>query len=81
MSEPIDCREAELQLYDYLKQELTPELAAEMQRHLARCRHCFSYARFEENFLRMLESCARVRCPGTLRARIVAVLAAEADRD
>jgi anti-sigma factor (TIGR02949 family) len=82
MSDSIDCREAELRLYDYLKREVTPELEEEMRSHLARCRPCFSQARFEENFLRLLESCAdRVRCPGTLRARIVALLQVEAERD
>ena len=31
MSEAIDCREAHARLHDYLKQELTPELAAEVR--------------------------------------------------
>ena len=81
MSDSIECREAELRLYDYLKREVTPELEEEMRSHLARCRPCFSQARFEENFLRLLESCGRQRCPGTLRARIVALLQVEAEQD
>ena len=52
MSEPIDCREALARLQDYLKQELTPELAAEVQAHLEHCRPCFEQARFEQSFLR-----------------------------
>ena len=48
MGEPIDCREAKERLTDYLKQELTPELAGEVHEHLVRCRSCFSRARFEE---------------------------------
>ena len=81
MSEPIDCREATLQLQDYLKREMTPELAEEMRAHLARCRPCFNLASFEENFLRLLEGCTKVRCPETLRARIVALLQVEAEQD
>jgi anti-sigma factor (TIGR02949 family) len=66
-------------LQDYLKREMTPDLAAEVRQHLKRCRPCFVHARFEENFLGMLESCARREtCPGEVRARIVAALKAEA---
>ena len=78
MGEPIDCREAAARLQDYLKGELTPELEAEMRAHLDRCRPCFSQARFEQNFLLMLESRARrFGCPGTLRARILSVIRGE----
>ena len=47
----VNCREAMAKLDEYLKQELTPELAAEVRQHLEHCRPCFSHARFEENFL------------------------------
>jgi anti-sigma factor (TIGR02949 family) len=81
MGEPIDCREAAARLQDYLKQELTPELEAEMRAHLERCRPCFGEARFEANFLLMLETRARRRgCPGTLRARITSILRTEMER-
>ncbi len=77
--EPIDCREALEHLQDYLKRELTPELAVEIREHLDRCRPCFSHARFEENFLLLLATRARREtCPGTLRERILALLRAEA---
>ena len=82
MGEPIDCRKAAARLQDYLKQELTPELAAEMRAHLEYCRPCFSHARFEQRFLIMLESRARkCGCPETLRARIVSLLRAEMESD
>jgi anti-sigma factor (TIGR02949 family) len=75
----IDCQEAMAHLNDYLKQELTPELAAEIRRHLQRCRECFSHARFEANFLSVVETRGRSKtCPGELRARILAALRAEA---
>ena len=81
MSDRIDCRQATEQLHDYLKREMTPALAEEIRAHLDRCKPCFKHARFEENFLRLLEGCSRQRCPGALRARIVALLQVEAERD
>jgi anti-sigma factor (TIGR02949 family) len=78
----LDCKSAMAQLDEYLKQELTPDLAVEIKRHLEHCRPCFSQARFEENFRSMMESCGRrVTCPNELRARILAALRAEARRD
>ena len=82
MSEPIDCQSAADRLHDFLKQELTAEVAAEMRAHLEKCRPCFAQARFEQTFLAMLEQRAgRCCCPDTLRARIVNLLRAEAGRD
>ena len=74
----IDCEQAMDHLYDYLKQELTPDMVVEVRKHLERCRDCFSSARFEQNFLLMLETRAsRETCPGKLRARILEALRAE----
>jgi anti-sigma factor (TIGR02949 family) len=78
----VNCREAMAKLDEYLKQELTPELAAEVRKHLEHCRPCFSHARFEENFLAMMESCGKKEtCPERLRAKILAALKSEARRD
>jgi anti-sigma factor (TIGR02949 family) len=78
----VDCRDAMAKLHEYLKQELTSDLAAEVRQHLERCRPCFSSARFEENFLAMMESCGRRQtCPEKLRAKILAALKSEARRD
>jgi anti-sigma factor (TIGR02949 family) len=75
----LDCDQALVHLQDYLKRELTPELVAEVRVHLERCRDCSGYARFEQSFLLMLEAKAgRETCPKELRARILAVLRAEA---
>ncbi len=74
----LDCEQALVHLQDYVKQELTPELVAEVRLHLEQCRDCAGYARFEESFLLMLE--IRVRretCPKELRERILAALRAE----
>jgi anti-sigma factor (TIGR02949 family) len=71
----INCREALDHLQDYLKREMTPELAVEIQAHLERCRPCFTHVRFEENFLLMLTTHAgRATCPDVLRERILAAL-------
>lgn len=81
MSDPIDCREAKARLEDYLRRELTPELETELQAHIERCRHCFQFAQFEENFFSMLETRAtRECCPDALRQRILDLLRAEARR-
>jgi anti-sigma factor (TIGR02949 family) len=81
MADSIDCREAEARLQDYLKRELTAELAVEVRAHLDRCRRCLDHARFEESFLRMLEERARREvCPGAVRDRILRALRREADR-
>jgi anti-sigma factor (TIGR02949 family) len=81
MSETLDCREAIARLQDYLKQELTPELAGELRAHLEHCRPCHGYARFEQSFLEMLEARARnCGCPGELRARILRELGIEMER-
>ncbi len=80
MSKPMDCREAGARLQDYLKQELTPELAAEVRDHLVRCRGCFGHAQFEEQLVQLMEARARKQtCPGDLRDRISALLRAEAE--
>lgn len=74
----VDCAQALTNLDDYLKQELTPELMAEVRRHLERCRDCFQHAQFEESFLTMLETRgSRETCPAKLRARILALLRSE----
>jgi anti-sigma factor (TIGR02949 family) len=81
MSEPLDCREAIARLQDYLKQELTPELEAEMRAHLDYCRPCLGYARFERSFLQMLEARARhCGCPDELRARVLRELRNEMEQ-
>jgi anti-sigma factor (TIGR02949 family) len=74
----VDCAQALTNLNDYLKRELTPELMAEVRRHLEQCRPCFQHAQFEERFLKMLETRARKEsCPAKLRARILALLREE----
>jgi anti-sigma factor (TIGR02949 family) len=73
--EMIDCIEALNRLHEYLKQQLTPELAAQVQAHLSACRPCLTNARFERNYLRMLEiKLKSVPCPADRRQRILSAL-------
>jgi anti-sigma factor (TIGR02949 family) len=75
---PIDCEEARAHLCDYLKRELTPDLLIEVREHIQRCRTCFSCARFEENFLLLLqERRSKETCPKELRAKIMTALRSE----
>lgn len=68
----IDCRKAVALLQDYLKQELTPEHAAEVQAHLDRCGHCDDHARWERHFLAALTEATRKECcPARLRAELL----------
>jgi anti-sigma factor (TIGR02949 family) len=77
-----DCEQAMAHLHDFLKREITPELATEVQAHLERCRPCFRHARFEANFLMMLETQrTKETCPNKVRERIVALLRLEVGGD
>ena len=81
MAERIDCKAAAERLHEYLKQELTPDLAQEVRAHLERCRPCFGYAQFEEKLLQVLQAHGqRVTCPDALRQRIVRLLRSEPGR-
>ncbi len=75
----LDCEQAMAHLHDYLKRELTPDLVLEVRVHLERCRDCEDHARFEQCFLKMLETLGqRETCPKEVRARILAALRAAA---
>jgi anti-sigma factor (TIGR02949 family) len=62
-------------LHDYLRRQLTPELAQQVKQHLDDCRPCVGHARFEEHYLAMLEAKVRAQgCPDEVRRRILTVL-------
>ncbi len=60
----IECRDAVDRIYEYLDRELTPEVRAEVERHLRACSGCFRHFEFERAFLRFLEARARGRGAG-----------------
>ncbi len=68
----IDCTEAADRLYEYLDEELTPELADEVRAHLERCADCLAVTNFETAYLRFLEARTRASgAPDNLRRRIL----------
>lgn len=78
-ADELDCDAALAQLDDYLRRELTPDLAERVRTHLERCAPCFRELRFAERFLALLRTPASgTRCPDTLRDRIADALRAEA---
>ncbi|HEU4829632.1 MAG TPA: zf-HC2 domain-containing protein [Gemmatimonadales bacterium] len=79
MTERIDCDRALAELQDYLRREESPGLTPLIEAHLERCAPCFRHASFERNFLEMLGSRgAGIRCPDTLRQRILDILRRQA---
>lgn len=72
LPDPIDCRQAAAQLYEYLDGELTPAADAAVRAHLASCAHCLALRDFEQAYLRFLEVRMRARgAPPHVRRRIM----------
>lgn len=68
----IDCAEAADRLYEYLDNELTPELAEEVRAHLEKCADCLAVTNFETAYLRFLEARSRAQgAPEHLKKRIL----------
>ncbi|HLB36896.1 MAG TPA: zf-HC2 domain-containing protein [Gemmatimonadales bacterium] len=77
----LDCREAIERLYEYLDQELTPDVRQEVERHLRMCGKCHQHFEFEQAFLRFLEARARGRGAGPeVKRRVLEQLFGTEDR-
>ncbi len=75
----VNCEQALALLQDYLKQELTADVAGDIEAHIDSCRDCLSQASFERKFLTLLSArMASAACPRPLRERIMAALRVEA---
>ena len=76
--EPIDCRTAVQQLWDYLDRELDSVRMAEVTAHVERCAECREHFQFALSFLRAL-SASRSDVPdaAALRLRVVEALKRE----
>ena len=75
MSAHDDCAKARANLVDFLKQELPPDLAAEVKQHLADCPPCEDCAEYERRFVALLQQRLRgAPCPQDLRARVMDAL-------
>jgi anti-sigma factor (TIGR02949 family) len=71
----MDCDEALRLLHEYLKRQLTPELAERVRAHIEKCRPCLSHSRFEANYLRMIEDKLKITaCPPESRERILTAI-------
>ena len=70
----IGCREALHRLADYLSRELEPGEHAAVERHVNRCRACFSRSEFERLLKERLRDLGRETAPATLHSRIRKVL-------
>lgn len=71
MTEPqLSCEEVIEQLFSYLDGEIDRERMAAIERHLERCRDCFTRAEFERRLRQRTAQAATVQAPGRLRQRI-----------
>lgn len=66
----IRCEEVVERLLDYLDRELDKASSAEIDRHLARCRECFSRAEFERRLRERVAEAGEARAPERLRRRV-----------
>jgi anti-sigma factor (TIGR02949 family) len=77
-ADAIDCEAALAQLDDYLKREVTPDLARKLEQHIERCAPCFRHLQFAQQFHQRLRTPAgTLRCPDALKSRIAETLRAE----
>ncbi len=70
----IGCEEALRRLADYLSRELEPGEHAAVERHVSRCRSCFSRAEFERLLKERLRDLGREEVSAGLQSRIRKVL-------
>lgn len=74
----MNCREALEHLYEYLDQELTPEVEVKVREHLEHCGECYEQLDFERAFLKFVEARCRSRgAPPELKRKILRELFGE----
>lgn len=66
----MTCEEVIEQLFDYLDRELDHDVSDRIDRHLERCRDCFSRAEFEKRLRAKVSEAVEVDAPDSLRRRI-----------
>lgn len=66
----IDCEEVIRLLFEYLDRELDPARSNDIDRHLERCRECFSRAEFEKKLRARVRAAAEDEAPPRLRHRV-----------
>jgi anti-sigma factor (TIGR02949 family) len=70
----IRCEEVVEHLFEYLDREIEHAKSAEIERHLERCRECFSRAEFERQLRAMVREAAEMSAPPRLRQRVKRLL-------
>ncbi len=70
----LTCEEVLEQLFAYLDQELDGDRLAAMDRHLRRCRDCFTRAEFEKRLRARVRETGTAQAPERLRQRVKKVL-------
>jgi anti-sigma factor (TIGR02949 family) len=75
VSPVTDCARALEMIQDWLRREVTPAHATELEAHLNACAACRGHAEFESRFRDAIErATAQERCPAETRARLLAAL-------
>lgn len=72
---PMSCEEVLERLFAYLDGELRDVEQAEIDRHLERCRDCFTRAEFERRLKDRLAEVGRASPPERLRERLKLMIA------
>ncbi len=70
----IDCEEALRHLFEYLDAEMQGDAQRDMERHLERCRSCFSRVEFERRLKAYTAELGREPVPPEVEQRIRKVL-------
>lgn len=70
----LTCEEVMAQLFAYLDREVDMPYDEAIERHLHRCRDCFSRVEFERRLRAKVEASATVKAPHRLHSRIEALL-------
>lgn len=71
----MNCKESLQKLYEFLDSQMDKVPAAELEKHLDRCRHCWDRFEFEKHLKSLIQkSCCKEVCPDTLRQRIKSLL-------
>lgn len=70
----LKCEEVLRQLVAYLDRELDARTTADIERHLAGCRGCFSRAEFEKRLKARVAETGSDTAPEQLRRRVKAII-------
>lgn len=73
-ADSIGCEEALRRVFAYLDRELDEREHGEMERHLHRCRGCFSRTEFERRLKAQLREAGRSEAPATLQTRVLRLM-------